>query len=272
MPIVLDGPLPVAPEHCLLNVPGVLIDSGDDRWLNGANIYAYPVDEPVNWDPCSVGTFRSKLDGAGSLFTPFAAFVSYLPITCSSMSIGDPDEFRGRAEQALDAVESFAVEKALSQGVDQSLNPFFTDANVDILAGGVAVSAQTGLGYLEDAIGASGRAGMIHVTPSVAGALGFNYVREEENEGPITTAAGTPVVPGGGYIGAHMVGHNAPGGTKSWAFATGPVNVRHTDFELLDISEVLDRTNNIVTFRAERYVLATWDTALQSAVLVDWSL
>ena len=38
-----------------------------------------------------------------------------------------------------------------------------------------------------------------------------------------------------------------------------------------DITEVLDRSNNDVTFRAERYVLVEWDTVLQAAVLVDWT-
>jgi hypothetical protein len=251
----------------------VIIGTGDDRWLNGAWVYPYPTDEPVNWDPCSLGTFRTKAEGAGVTSPTFATFVSYVPITCSSMSIGDPDEFRGRAEIALNAVESFAVERALSQGVDQSLNPFFSDGNVTILAGGVAVSAQTGLGYLENAIGETGRQGLIHLTPAVTAALGFNFVRNEpEDSLEIATPSGTTVVSGGGYIGAHMVGHNAPTGTQSWAFATGPVQVRRSPFELLEIGQVLDRAENIVTFRAERYELATWDTALQSAVLIDWSL
>ena len=34
---------------------------------------------------------------------------------------------------------------------------------------------------------------------------------------------------------------------------------------------MLDRSDNVLTFRAERYVLAIWDGALQAAVLVDWS-
>ena len=35
--------------------------------------------------------------------------------------------------------------------------------------------------------------------------------------------------------------------------------------------ESIDRSDNVVTFRAEFYVLAIWDTALQAAVLVDWA-
>lgn len=271
MPVTLDGPLPAPPEHCLLSVPGVVVP-GDGHWLSGATIYPYPVDEPQTWEPCSVGTFRTKTEGSGVPLPQFSPFVSYLPITCSAMGIGDPVEFRGRAEIAMDAVISFSVEQALSQGVDQSPNPFFLDGNETVLAGGVAVSVQAGLGYLEHTIGQSGRQGLIHATPSVVAAAGFNYLREEENEGPVVTANGTPVACGGGYIGAHLLGHSSPTGSQAWCFATGPVQVRMSPVELLDISEVLDRSNNDVTFRAERYVLADWDTEVQAAVLIDWAL
>jgi hypothetical protein len=54
-------------------------------------------------------------------------------------------------------------------------------------------------------------------------------------------------------------------------FATGPVEIRLGPGIITDLVETLDRSDNTVTFRAERYVLATWDTALQVAVLVDWS-
>ena len=60
----------------------------------------------------------------------FASFVSYLPITCSSMSIGDPEEFAGRAEIAMRAVQSYAVEKQLVSGDGIATNPFLEDAAV----------------------------------------------------------------------------------------------------------------------------------------------
>lgn len=271
MPVTLDGPLPSPPEHCLLSVPGVVVP-GDGHWLSGATVYPYPVDVPETWEPCAVGTFRTKADGNGVPLPSFSPFAAYLSITCSSMGIGDPVEFRTRAEIALMAVQSHAVEQALSQGVLESPNPWFLDGNEDLPAGTTAVSVQAGLGYLEQAIGESGRQGMIHLAPSVVAAAGFNYLREEEQEGPVTTASGTPVASGGGYIGAHRLGHTAPPAGQSWGFATGPVQVRLADADLLDISEVLDRTNNDVTFRAERYVLAVWDTAVQTAVLIDWTL
>ena len=126
-PITLDGPLPLAPPHSLINTPGVLISGEPDRWLNGVNIYPYPSSLPGLWDPCSAGTFRTKADGEGEDLPMFASFVIYLPITCSAMSIGDPEEFAGRAEIAMRAVESYAVEKQLVSGDGIATNPAHPD-------------------------------------------------------------------------------------------------------------------------------------------------
>src|SRR5262245_46648986 len=163
MPVTLDGPLPAPLPHALLSVSGVVVP-GDGHWLSGATIYPYPVDEPQTWEPCSVGTFRTKAEGSGVPLPSFSPFVAYLPITCSSMGIGDPVEFRSRAEIALTAVESYAVEQALSQGVDESPNPWFLDGNETLPAGAAAVAPMVGLSFLEEAIGASGREGLIHAT------------------------------------------------------------------------------------------------------------
>lgn len=268
MPTVLDGPTPEAPPHALLSIPGVIVSDPGARWQNGASIYGYPVSEPELWDPCSTGTFRTKTDGDSFPTPVFASFVAYLPITCTAMSIGNPDEFRDRARITMEAVESWGVERALSQGVPGLTNPFFDDAAVDLLAVGAAVSPAVGLSYLEDAIGATGRMGMIHCTPAVA-AQWFNHPQPDVP--PHTTALGTPVAVGGGYSGGHPSGGSAAAAGQAWAYATGPIEVRHAEVEVLDIKDVLDRELNDVTFRAERAVLATWDTALQAAVLIDWT-
>ena len=83
------------------------------------------------------------------------------------------------------------------------------------------------------------------------------------------------LVDGSGYIGAHPTGPGGlagPTGTREWAFATGPVEVRVEPAPRTRVEESLDRADNTVVVRAERYVLAEWDTALQVGVYVDWSL
>lgn len=266
-PIVLDdGHLPVAPPHSLLNTPGVLKDPPDEHWLSGATVYPYPEGPGGTWDPCSTGTFRTKDEGVGVDLNSFASFVVYLPITCSTMSIGNPREFMGRAERALEAVESFSIEEQLAKGTAIPTNPFFAMAGVSLPAGAGAVSPETGLAWLEEAIGATGKQGMIHSTPGPV-----SHWFDQEDWSSLVTANGNRVVSGGGYAGATPSGGGAAASGQSWVYATGPVEVRHSAVAIPDISEVLDRSINEVTFRAERYVLATWDTHPHAAVLIDWA-
>ena len=275
-PVVLDGPLPVVPPVSLLRVEGVVKEAGDERWINGAQIWAYPTETPENWDLCYEGTFRDKAEGESNPIPLFSAYATYVPISCSAMGMGPWDEFMERAEAVMDAVTSFAVERALSRGVPLSATPFFADANATVLASGSAVAPMVGLGYLEDAIGATARGGMIHATPSVA-TQWFDQDRidrltPEEDSSSLVTVMGTPVAAGGGYIGSTPAGQAAAAAGQSWVYATGPVEVRLAELHLTEeISENLERSQNDVTYRAERAYLATWDTALQAAVLIDWS-
>jgi hypothetical protein len=264
----LDGPLPVAPEYRLLSVPGV-VQGVAGRELNGVNVWGYPEDTPSLWEPCSAGTYRDKSEDSTWQQPRFDGLVAYLPIMCSTITAA-PEEFAQRAEVTLNAVLSFGVEQALAQGVVGSTNPFFGDTNLTQLGGG-AVSAQAGLNYLENAIGQTGRGGMIHATPGTVSAWNFvNLLTEGE---VLRTANGTPVVSGGGYINTDPSGLTGsdPSVGQEWAFATGPVRVFLADGPSLEVSEYVDRSDNTVIYRAERYFLAEWDTSLQSGVLIDWT-
>lgn len=274
--LAIDGPLPVAPPFSLVETPGVLVDDGSDRWINGVNVYGYPSDTPDTWEPCATGTFRTKSDASEQPTPRFDSFVIYLPISCTAASMGNWEDFADRARVALEAKQSFGVEQALSQGVTLSLNPFLGDSNVTILGGG-AVTPEVGLRWLEDAIGETGQMGMIHATPAVVAAWGFGAGLTGGNvqnppDAVLRTPNGTPVISGGGYIGAEANG-NAPASGQAYAFATGPVEVRLSEMQLVgdNINGTLDTSNNDVTFYAEKYALAEWDTALQSAVLIDWT-
>lgn len=266
----LEAPLPVAPRHSLLETPGVVVERDATRVLNGVNLYGYPEGCPSLWEPCSDGTFRTKSDESEWPLPRFDSYVVYKPITCSAIGMGDPEEFSSRASRVLDATLSSGVEEALAAGVEGSSNPFFGDANVDDLTSGTAVSPGVALSYLEEAIGTTCRQGMIHATPAVIAALqAFPVGREAEAR--LITANGTPVVSGMGYQGVDTPWLAAPGDTEDWIFATSPVEVYLGPLVITNIKETLDRSNNDVTFRAERYVLSVWDTSLQAAVLVDWT-
>jgi len=273
-PLALDGPLPVAPAFGLLSVATIL-PPGSDRFGVGAQVWPYPPGLPTTWDPCSAGTFRTKADGEGWDLPTFQSFTAYLPITCSSMTAHSPG-FEDRVRLAFAATESYAVARELARGSAAPLNPFLADANLTILAGGAAVTPDVGLSYLEDAIGATGRGGMILTTPAVGAALNGSggYGLEVRSGRLVTSANNTPVALDGGFIGTSPSLHIALGTGEAWAFATGPIQVRRSaDIEIVpgDIREATDRSANEVTFRAERSYLVTWDTALQAGVLIDWT-
>jgi hypothetical protein len=264
----LNGPRPSDPPHSLVNTEGVVVERSAGRWLNGVNLIGYPDETPVLWEPCSEGTFRDKVEGTARPQATFDPFVAYIPVTCSTFGWED---IAAQAEAVLDATISFAVEQALADSNTQG-NPFLGDGNLTILGGGAVPPAEA-LAYLENAIGATARKGMIHADPAVVSR--FTTVpldaRRSLVEQQLYTVNGTPVVSGDGYIGVVPGGQAALSAAQSWAFATGPVEVRLAEVRTSPIREALDREINLVTFRAERYFLVTWDTALQAGVLVDWS-
>ena len=265
--VSLDGPPPVAPPHSLLSQEGVVVERDATRVLNGVNVWAYPTGCSYLWEPCSDGTYRVKEGVSGQPTARFDSFVVYKPVTCSSIGLADPEELARRAEAALEATLSSAVEKALAEGVDQSSNPFFGDANVDDLTGGTQVTAAVAAAMLEEAIGETCRMGMIHMTPATVMAVApwLNY------QDPLRTRNGTPIVSGMGYQDIDTPYLDTPGTTEDWAFATGPVKVYLGPIVMTSVKESLDRSDNVLTFLAERYVIAIWDGVLQAAALVDWS-
>jgi len=269
----LDGPLPVAPEYSLLNTLRALnaVVEGDNRVFNGVNVWGYPLDTPSLWEPCAEGTYRDKASESDWDQPRFDGLVAYLPIQCSTIT-ARPQEFAERAERALAATLSFAVEEALAKGVTGSTNPFLGDANLTQL-GGAAVLPQAGLNFLENAIGETGRQGIIHASPGTVSAWNFVDLITEGTGGVIRTANGTPVVSGGGYINTDPSGKAGSDPTvgQEWAFATGPVKVYLESSPSLKVSEYIDRSSNVITYRAEQFVLPLWDTSLQSGVLIDWT-
>lgn len=271
---VADGPLPIAPKYRLLDV-ATLLTEPDVHWQAGVSVWGYPPDDPSIWSTCGHGT-QTKNEGdeiPNPLFDPFTV---YVPITCSTRTLGgDTDELRQRAVAVLDAVVSFGVEKELSQGEANPLSPYFSDADVTILGSGSAFEPVEGLAALEQAIAATGRQGVIHVTPAVATRFADHHLIEDRS-GVLRTYIGTPVAVGGGYLGAdpsggaHPPTPGASGVGTQYAFATGPVRyIQSEDIVVAgSVKESMDRSDNTITFYAERNFVAYWDTELQAAALI----
>lgn len=273
--IRLDGPTPRPPLYTLLSV-AAQVDGGDPHSRAGVNIRPFPPDLPVGHDPCLDGTFREK-DIPDGLDLPdtFAGFTAYLGEVCTAGGIRDWDEWKDRANVALLARRSYALEKQLLTAAYIE-SPNLDDDDVSVLAGGAAVPVVTAIGYLEDAIGATAQDGFLHVTPAVAAVLGYERLRDDR--GVLRTVRGTAVIVGDGYVG----GRPAPDGTpataaaagQAWIYATGPVMYRiDSGVTALPetIGEALDRETNEVIYRAEQDLWVAWDKQLQAAVLADWS-
>ena len=272
--VALDGPLPVAPPQSLLNTPDIVVAEDATRVLNGANVWMYPTGCSELWEPCSDGTFRTKSEESTQLTPRFDSFVVYKSITCSTIGFDNAalEDLARRAEAVLDATLSAGVEKALAAGVDGSSNPFFADANVvDVTpTPGTAVSPRVGVSALEEAIGGTCRRGLLHLTPAVVAGLPAPL----RGGAALAAANGTPIASGRGYQGVQVSGE--PDTTEDWVFATGGVQVYLGPVRMTTPKESVDRADNVVTFRAEKYVLAVWDgidddTLAAAAVLVDWA-
>lgn len=284
-PWAADGPLPVAPPHNLLSIPGILVPpTEDEHWLVGIEEWPYPRDLPDAIDPCLTGTFRLKNEGEGWNLPIFGPFTAYLPITCSSISAAKQG-FAERAVLAFQAKESYAVSHEVAWGTAQPLNPYLADSNVNLPAGSTALRPDVGLAYLEDAIGATALPGLIHTTPAVATAWnGSNGYSVEDKDGTLlTTANKTPVAVSYAYHGITPSGGTAASTTQQWVFASSMLQVRRqNDVQLIapTLKESMDRSDNIVTFRAERGYVVVFDAPdsssdtrpVQAAVKIDWSL
>ena len=273
-PETVSAPRPQPARWNLFTVAQAIPPEAPERWLNGVSVWPFPAGPGDGWDPCGEGTFRPKAAGDDLALPEFNAFVAYIAETCSSFSARDWAEFMGRADAALAAVEPFHAERQLATGdyllFNSQPNPYLADSNADVLGSLGEVAA---LVALENAIADTGKAGVIHATPGTVTAWAAESLLLVEG-GALRTYVGTPVVSGAGYRGARPVNEAAPSATAEWAFATGPVlygrgNVVRANPPTL--AEALDRSDNTITYRAERDLLVAWDMQLQAAVLVDRS-
>lgn len=265
-PVLIDGPLPEAPPYGL--VPTVpIIPTADDHWMAGGSVYGYTADTPAPFDPCSQGSDRYKVIAEAGPLPDFAGFALYLGIRCTAASIGSDAELHERVQRVFAAVESFGVEREFATGAALALNPHLNDGGADLLAA-AAVTPFEALALLEDAIGRTGRRGVIHAPPSTISQWDW---RVFDVGGKLRTRNGTLVVSGGGYTDVIDDGAGALAADEQWAWATGPIEIRRSEIYQLPntLAEALDRETNTVVVYAERNYLVDWDTALQASVLID---
>lgn len=159
----------------------------------------------------------------------------------------------------------------------------FTDPGFRLLAGGQAVSPSVAIAYLNQAIAdAQIGLGLIHV-PAFAGE------RALEGRAVVTPGAsspsgyfsvnGNPIVVGNGYTGIGPDGtgtanlaETAPGATVyQWAYATDLIQAYRNESPTVyppTLAEALERSINLVAYRATRPYALNWSGLLRAAVKV----
>lgn len=255
-------------------------NAGRERWLNSVEVYPYPPDVPEGWDTCAPSSTRGEKSFGTPLAPPdFRALTLSVPITCTAQQVPDEAAFRARAVAVLTATESFGVARSLMSGVDVDGGRYLADSGATFPNGATATAPNHGVQVLEEAIAETGRLGLIHCSPMLATALLGAGFAIGDKTGAIRTINGNVVIPDNGYVGVSDPDAGvSPGPTEEWAYATGPVDIRHSEvFTTPDTrAQALDRglgattgRTNTFTYRAERYSVAVWDGSLQAAVLID---
>lgn len=277
-PVSIDGPVPSPPALTLCNAARY-VETTDDRWINGAAVWPYPRDLPDVFDPCqpSSSAGHNKDAGTPSSEELFGSFNILEGITCTTRSVRNPAEWQRRVLLALEAYEHWAIEREFWTGALKPDNPHLAQTgtaplDTKIQNSSNATSVKNAVALLEQAIADRGGNGVIHMRPAV-----FSQMTQDGAGGILTvqngvakTFLGTPVVPGVGYTGSAPDG-TVQSGTVEWAYATGPIEIRRTEPFIVpgSISEATDRRQNVTTFRAERYVLVTWDQRIHAAAKID---
>jgi hypothetical protein len=293
----VDGPRPLRARYGLLQAAekqGLEVrlipnEPGPQRWLNGVESMLAPPHDGAIHTPFYDGTGdNTKTDGELHDNPKAWPVTVYVADTCAAFIVAsDLDEFRAKLLEKLTVVEGSNAAEAWFTGTGAPVDAAtITDANTDILNGGVALSLIQALAALEGAIAQEKIAGVIHMSPLAAVILGGSghIIRPDPKGGDLDvlrTVVGTLVVPDQGYVGGTTPeGESAASATQEWMFATGAIDIRREQPVVLPetIAAALDRglgatlgSPNAVTLRAERNYLITYDNTIQAAVLANRS-
>jgi hypothetical protein len=272
MPV--DGPQPSAPRYSLLSVPGVLVDTTDDYWINGVAQAGYPCEKPSTWNPCDGSTSAVRAAGDCPEGLEALAFQVYLGVVRSTLSL-DHADLQAAASVAFQAREHYAVENEFMNAPLISTNPHLADGEGTFPAGTTAKSPREALALLEEEIAKAGQSGWIHMTPYLASKISTSGVLQS-GQNRLETILGNVVVPGQGYT--YQKGPEGksadPGVGREWIYATGSVQVRRSQVILSPdtTGQAVDAMSNEAAYEVSRYYVVTWDKCLQAAVQVDRTL
>lgn len=269
---VVQAPPLSPPGQGLLLSAEVIDDPNAAHWVEG-----------VTFSPevCS-GTGLYALCGAtptdpGNTRTAnrsFEPFVVFQDDECSTFGFEQAD-YEGRARRGLLAHESAMVEAEFWSGALLSANAHLAQPNAVNFPlaqprGSTAQASRVGLAVLDQAI-ADARVGlgMIHVPPILLALLVGNQQLRWDGRRWISPM-GNVVVGGSGYPGSAPDGTGGGDQTVQWAYATDLVQVIRGPITTTPetMAQALNRSTNVVTFRAERPFAVLWSGCAHAAVKI----
>lgn len=264
----------------LLRTANLPVDP-DARWERGLRWWPEACgDDDIAMATAVCGTSDTTLD-AGSEFGSQGTF-DYTPMfvqvaqKCSA--IGGQyiiDQTRERAVKLLALSQGAGIAHELWRGDTAKAQPLLNDylANSatyrDVTTGG-SLSATNALAELEAGLATCSVAGgnLIHANPHLATLWAQNHLLDRLPDGRLVTYLGTGVIVDPGYDGSDSTGTVAAPAVSSWAYATGPVDVRLGEVQVLDVLNQI-RPINDYTVYAFRAFAATFDPCCHLAVKVD---
>lgn len=239
---------PAAGLTNLANFPG----KPDERWLAG---YAYRTEYPTaarnrSQNTATVGDDVIANRGPELIDTIPVALTVVDELSAFNFRLED---LRVRAERIMEAYTSRLLERELWTGeiaVQDGLpnRRLASDDTIDVTPESLP-SPQNAVAILMGSLAdAGGSDGMIHVARSVGVRMPDAWKNEETAQ-----SYGFVIVNGAGYPGT------GPDGTgTNWLYATGTVNVRLGDVEIVpdELSQAIRTSDNTLTYYAQRFAAA----------------
>lgn len=224
-------------------------------------------------DPCVQSGSKTVPENQAALEA--WAFEVWAGDKCAPWELGR--DWRGRALRQLAASLSYQVANELwtgtqAQAMTDAPNAWLASAGSDVLTAG-ATAATDALAVLEYGLGECfhGARGVIHATRHAAtywAQLGL--LRREGNQ--LLTFLDTIVIADAGYDGSGPDAQAAEDGSQ-WAYATGIPLVRlgpeHTVPDGDDLGPALNRSTNVIEYRAERRAAVGFSPCCHLAAEID---
>lgn len=258
----------------------------DEKWLGGIQWAPHICSDGNVLDPCDTNQTDTVAATAASGATALLGEIPYLVshgIRASTRGFEEID-YEGRATNTLIRNQSKLIEKEFWEGAKATTDPnlsgnYFLSGNATdigtILGDGSNKAYKVKKGFAELEKIAMDRLGgaqcMIHVSPDLITYLNAIFAIDLKGN-VIYTTLGNIVVAGAGYTGAGPANLEEDStGKTSWAYATAVATlwlskITVTPFER---AQAIDKSINLVEYRASRFVSVTLDHCVNLTVRLD---